>query len=148
MKGKMNMSKNENANKNLVAVPEELRGLIGDSILGYLHGRTEARETTLAEDLRVDTDGSVLDGKFLRSLVGSKTLPAGTKGYVFSQPKIVYDKLMWVRDEEYPAPGANVFHTGIYHTFCTVITLEDGTRALAHAFKSVTYEEPKWIAKL
>jgi hypothetical protein len=124
----------------------EIREKISKSNLGFLQGK-EGTEYELTKETKGSTHGADLKGGFISCLVGSVTLPVGTKGLLFVSPKIHYSSYVWVDDMQLPAKGAEVIQTGAYYSFCTVIELESGNRVLVDCFKSTT-TDPKVIGRV
>lgn len=123
--------------KNKVTIPENMLALIkNSSMLAYIWGEKEAVEFVTTKEMRVTTHGQVIEGELINCLVGFKTIPAGTKGLVISQPVYSYSKYVWIGDEQYPASDAEKKLVRVHYTFLTL--LKDGDHEiLGDSFETV-----------
>lgn len=123
-----------------------IRDEIKKSNLQYLWNQ-EGKEFTLTEECDSSTYGAELNGDFISCLMGSKLLPAGTKGLLFVSEKIHYSEYGHTYDYSFPVVGADIIKTGAYYTFCTIVELPCGVEVLTSCFKSVDHS-PKIIGKV
>jgi len=119
-------------------IPEEVKQALLKTNLAYLWNLEEAKEYTLTEDTQavVWKNGRV---EYYR-----KNVEKGTKGWLFTFPKVTYSKYEQIGDQNWPAKGADIIQHGANYQF--VALLEDGT--FAESFKSVKFDEPQIIGKV